>query len=138
MCALFALLGLNAWRPMMPAAARTAEIGTALVLLLTMILNFRNGEYTNSRRLSRIGDSGRFPIWCLAWWPSWRSSPRASSTDRWNSPAYVGTRLCIFFLLAVSRLILAMRQRALFMQGVAFRRVLVLGAGRRPAISSAS
>ena len=43
----------------------------------------------------------------------------------------MGASLCIFFVLAaLCRLTLAMRQRALFMQGKAFRRVLVLGNGQ--------
>ena len=29
-------------------------------MLLTMVLSFRNGQYTNSRRLSRISDAGKF------------------------------------------------------------------------------
>jgi exopolysaccharide biosynthesis polyprenyl glycosylphosphotransferase len=42
----------------------------------------------------------------------------------------VATSLCIFFILGgLSRLLLAIRQRSLFMKGVAFRKVLVMGSG---------
>jgi hypothetical protein len=40
------------------AASNTADLTVGLILLLTMVLGFRNGQYTNSRRLSRLADAG--------------------------------------------------------------------------------
>ncbi len=65
-CALLALLGMSQLRPMASsAAARTADVGVALILLLTIVLGFRNGQYTNSRRLSRFTDAGKLATYLL-------------------------------------------------------------------------
>jgi exopolysaccharide biosynthesis polyprenyl glycosylphosphotransferase len=135
-CAMLALLALSNWRPMTsPAAASTADLGVGFVLVLTMVLGFRNGQYTNSRRLSRFADPGRLATHLLI-----ATSVVAllafvtrgfflGSVDL--SRLLVGSSLAIFFVLGASaRVVLAVRQRSLFMSGVAFRKVLVLGDGR--------
>jgi exopolysaccharide biosynthesis polyprenyl glycosylphosphotransferase len=133
-CALLALLAMNSLRPMTESAANAAIIGTALVLLLTMVLGFRNGQYTNSRRLSRFGDPARLATHLLI--ATSIVALIAIVTKGFfygslnSSRLLVGASLCVFFVLgAISRLVLAVRQRSLFMKGVAFRRVLVLGSG---------
>ena len=135
MASLLYLVALSSWRPMEDGAARTAEIGAALVLLLTMILGFRNGQYTNSRRLSRITDAGSlathlFMAVCVV-------AVVAIATKGFFygsldfSRLSVGVSLCLFWgVAALCRFILATRQRTLFMRGMAFRRVLVLGGGQ--------
>jgi exopolysaccharide biosynthesis polyprenyl glycosylphosphotransferase len=129
------LFAMIEWRPMPENAAHTAQIGTALVLLITMVLGFRNGQYTNSRRLSRISDAGRFFVHMLA--AVCVVALLAILTKGFFFGALdfsrldVASSLCLFLVLAtVSRLVLAVRQRAMFMQGVAFRKVLVIGSGR--------
>jgi exopolysaccharide biosynthesis polyprenyl glycosylphosphotransferase len=123
------------WRPMSANAARSAEIGTALVVIITIVLGFRNGQYTNSRRLSRISDAGRFfvhmvaAVCVVALLALLTKGFFFGSLD--FSRLDVAGSMCIFLALAtVSRLALATRQRAMFMRGVAFRKVLVLGAGK--------
>jgi exopolysaccharide biosynthesis polyprenyl glycosylphosphotransferase len=133
--ALLMLFALTSYRPMQEGADRAAQIGTALVLLLTMILSFRNGQYTNSRRLSRIGDSGRLATHLLMAICVVALLALATKGFFYGSLAFsrmlVGTSLCVFFLLAaLARFLLATRQRTQFMQGMAFRKVLVLGGGQ--------
>ncbi len=133
--ALFFLFALVDWRPMPNGAERTAEIGTALVVILTMVLGFRNGQYTNSRRLSRVSDAGTFAahmvaaVCVVALLAFLTKGFFVGSLD--FSRLDVAGSLGIFLILAsLSRLLLAMRQRAMFMQGMAFRKVLVLGGGK--------
>jgi exopolysaccharide biosynthesis polyprenyl glycosylphosphotransferase len=132
---LVGLYALTTAYPMPEAGARTAEIGTALVLLLTMIVGFRNGQYTQSRRLSRIGDSGRLfshllmSVCIVAVLALITKGFFYGSLE--FSRLLVAVTLCVFFLLAaLARFGLATRQRAAFMQGMAFRKVLVLGSGQ--------
>ena len=136
--ALLCLLAMSSWRPMPVEGVRTAQIGIALVLLLTIVLGFRNGQYTNSRRLSRVSDAGKLATHLLVAICVVALLAIATKGFFYGSMEFsrliVGASLCIFFILAaLCRFTLAMRQRALFMQGKAFRRVLVLGerSGRR-------
>ena len=129
------LLAMMSWRPMDDDASRTAVIGTALVLLLTMVLGFRNGQYTNSRRLSRISDAGKVTGHMLAAVCVVAVLAIATNGFFFGSLQFsrldVATSLCIFLALAtLVRLLLAIRQRNMFMQGMAFRKVLVLGGGK--------
>ena len=134
--ALLALPGLGVLRPMADSAAdRTAVVGVGLVLMLTLILGFRNGQYTNSRRLSRFTDPGKLGTYLListsvvALLAVATKGFFVGSMD--FSRLLVGSSLVIFFVLGASaRVILAMRQRALFMSGAAFKKVLVLGGGQ--------
>ncbi len=135
MAALLCLLAMSTWRPMPVEGVRTAQIGIALVLLLTIVLGFRNGQYTNSRRLSRVSDAGKLATHLLVAICVVALLAIATKGFFYGSMEFsrliVGASLCIFFILAaLCRLTLAMRQRALFMQGKAFRRVLVLGNGQ--------
>ena len=138
-CALLVLLGMSDWRPMAsPAASSTAYLGTAFVLLLTMVLGFRNGQYTRSRRLSRFTDPGKLATHLLiatsivALLAFATKGFFVGSLD--FSRLLVGASLATFFVLAaLARVALAVHQRALFMQGAAFRKVLVLGTGRAAA-----
>ena len=135
-CALLALFAMSSWRPMAsPADARVADLGTALVLLLTVILGFRNGQYTSSRRLSRFTDPGRLATHLLiatsviALLAFATKGFFVGSLD--FSRLLVFASLAIFFVLAASaRVVLAVHQRSLFMNGAVFRKVLVLGSGR--------
>ena len=129
------LLAMMNWRSMDDNAARTAVIGTALVLLLAMVLGFRNGQYTSSRRLSRISDAGSFLVHLLAAVSVVALLALVTNGFFYGSLAFsrldVATSLCIFLALStLARLLLAMWQRSMFMQGMAFRKVLVLGGGK--------
>ena len=133
---MLALLGMNELRPMANSgAARTAEVGVALILLLTIVLGFRNGQYTNSRRLSRFADAGKLAGYLLI--AAAVVSLLAFVTKGFFfgslefSRLLVIASLTIFFVIgALARVTLAIHQRSLFMQGVAFRKVLVLGTGK--------
>ncbi len=135
-CALLALLAMSNWRPMgSMAAANSADLGVGLVLLLTMVLGFRNGQYTNSRRLSRLGDPLTLATHLLVATSVIALLAFATKGFFFGSLDFsrllVGASLAIFFVLGASaRVGLAIRQRSLFMSGVAFRRVLVLGEGQ--------
>ena len=130
---------MSGWRPMAsPAAADAADLGTALVLVLTVILGFRNGQYTSSRRLSRFTDPGKLATHLVV--ATSVVALLALATKGFFvgsldfSRLLVGASLAIFFVIAASaRVILAVHQRSLFMKGVAFRKVLVLGSGRAAA-----
>jgi exopolysaccharide biosynthesis polyprenyl glycosylphosphotransferase len=133
--ALLALLALSNWRPMAdPSAARTADLGVGFILVLTLVLGFRNGQYTNSRRLSRFADPASLATHLLV---ATATVALAAFVTRGFfmgsldfSRLLVGSSLAIFFVLGAStRVALAMRQRSLFMSGAAFRKVLVLGDG---------
>ncbi len=133
--ALLALLAMSSWRPMADAdAAQAADLGVGFILVLTMVLGFRNGQYTNSRRLSRFADPGALATHLLvatsivALVAFITKGFFVGSLD--FSRLLVASSLAIFFVIGAStRVALAMRQRSLFMSGVAFRKVLVLGDG---------
>ena len=134
-CALTTLCAMSNWRPMeSPAAARTADFGVALILLLTLILGFRNGQYTSTRRLSRFVDVGRLGTYLLvatcvvAFLVFVTKGFFFGSID--ISRLVVGSSIVVFFVLgSLARLVLAIHQRSLFMNGATYRNVLVLGTG---------
>ena len=134
-CAVLSLLVMSNWRPMESVAvANSADLGVGLVLMLTLVLGFRNGQYTNSRRLTLVGDSAALATHlivatCVVALIAFLTKGFFfGSLD--FSRLLVGSSLAIFFVLGASaRVVLAMRQRSLFMSGVAYRKVLVLGDG---------
>jgi exopolysaccharide biosynthesis polyprenyl glycosylphosphotransferase len=100
-----------------------------------MVLGFRNGQYTHSRRLMRLGDPGKLATHLLIATSVIALLAFATKGFFFGSLDFsrllVGSSLAIFFVLGASaRVGLAIRQRSLFMSGVAFRRVLVLGDGQ--------
>ena len=135
-CALLVVLALSTWRPMQnPAASNTADLAVGLTLLLTMVLAFRNGQYTHSRRMSRFADAGTLATHLVVATSFVALLGFATkgfffgTTD--FSRLLVGLSLAIFFFFGTAtRFALAVRQRSLFMSGVAFRKALVLGDGQ--------
>jgi exopolysaccharide biosynthesis polyprenyl glycosylphosphotransferase len=130
------LMGMINWHPMREGSAHIAQISVALVFLLTLMLNFRNGQYTHSRRLSRISDAGRLLANTVA--ATCVTAVLAFATDGFFyglqqfSRLDVATSLGVFLALGICfRLLLAVRQRSMFIQGMAFRKVLVLGGGKQ-------
>jgi len=134
--ALLALHVMTAWRPMVePAAEQTAALGVGLILLVTLVLCFRNGQYTSSRRLSRFADPGKLVTFFFI--STSVISLVAIVTKGFFfgsldfSRLLVAASLAIFLFIGIAaRLILARRQRALFMSGIAFQKILVLGGGQ--------
>jgi hypothetical protein len=133
---MLSLLALDHWRPMTsPAASQTAYLGVGLIVVLTLILGFRNGQYTSTRRLSRIRDAGKLltfvgiatSVVALALVVTKGFFIGSMEFSRLLTAA----SLVIFlFVGAAGRVILATRQRALFMSGAAFCKCLVLGGGK--------
>jgi exopolysaccharide biosynthesis polyprenyl glycosylphosphotransferase len=133
--ALVSLMGLTGIYPMTDVPAeRTADLAVGLIVVITLILGFRNGQYTSSRRLSRIRDAGK-----LATFLGVATSVVALVVIVTKgffvgslefSRLLVGASLAIFLFVGMtSRVILAIRQRALFVKGEAFCKCLVLGGG---------
>ena len=123
------------WHPLSNvSAARVADTGVALVVGLTLILGFRNGQYTSSRRLSRFADVGSFATHLVV--ATSAVALLGFLTKGFffgpfmTSRLVVGLSLVVFFAFAsCCRVGLAFYQRSLFMKGAAFRKVLVLGTG---------
>ena len=134
-CTFLALRGLSVWHPLSNvSAAHVADTGVAFVVVLTLILGFRNGQYTNSRRLSRFADVGSFAthlVVALAAVSLFGFLTKGFFFGSLvTSRLVVGLSLVVFFAIAGScRVALAFYQRSLFMKGAAFRKVLVLGTG---------
>jgi hypothetical protein len=54
LAALLALQPLSVWHPLNSnSALQSAHLGVGLVVVLTLVLGFRNGQYTSSRRSGR-------------------------------------------------------------------------------------
>ncbi|MBN1460357.1 MAG: sugar transferase [Armatimonadetes bacterium] len=134
--AMLALLAMSNWRPMAdPAAELTAQVGVGLILLLTLVLGLRNGQYTSTKPLYRLRDPGKLVSYLAV-----ATSVVALLAVVTNgffvgsmefSRLLTGSSLLIFlFIGGMARVIVASRQRALFLSGVAFRKCLVLGSGQ--------
>jgi exopolysaccharide biosynthesis polyprenyl glycosylphosphotransferase len=134
--ALVGLLAMSNWYPMASsAAAQAGDLGVGLILLLTLVLGFRNGQYTNSRRLTRLGDAATLATHLAVATCVVALLAVVTKGFFYGSLEFsrilVASSIAIFFVLAASaRVILAARQRSLFMKGATFRRVLVLGNGQ--------
>ena len=134
-CTLLALRGLSIWHPLSNvSAAHVADTGVAFVVVLTLILGFRNGQYTSSRRLSRFADVGSFATHLVvvgAVVTVFGFLTKGFFFGSFvTSRLVVGLSLVVFFAIAgFCRVALAFYQRSLFMKGAAFRKVLVLGTG---------
>jgi exopolysaccharide biosynthesis polyprenyl glycosylphosphotransferase len=133
--ALLSLVAFNEWRPMLDSSAvLTAFLGLGLILLFTLVLGFRNGQYTSTRRLSRWRDVGSL-VAHLTVATSVVALLALLSKGFFTgtldfSRLLVGASIAVFLGLAsASRIGLALRQRARFMRGEAYCRCLVLGDG---------
>ena len=107
------------------AAASTADLGVGLVLVLTMVLGFRNGQYTNSRRLSRFGDPGKLATHLLIATSVVALLAFATKGFFFGSLDFsrllVGASLAIFFVLGASaRVVLAMQSAVPLHEGRGF------------------
>lgn len=134
-CAMMALSLASRWHP--PGsigAAGAAAVTVAFALLLTFILSFRNGQYTSTRRLSAFVDVGgllthlviAISVTALVAFITKNFFFESENPSR----LVVGLSLALFLGLgAISRVVLAYRQRAFFLRGTVFRKVLVLGTG---------
>lgn len=109
-------------------------ISPALVLLLTLVLNLSAGQYSDSRRLSRLRDVGALTrsLIIAAAIAALLSFLTKGFFTGFTSPSRLltGATLVIFFLLGfVSRGALAAYQRRLFVRGETVRNILVVGSG---------
>jgi exopolysaccharide biosynthesis polyprenyl glycosylphosphotransferase len=110
-------------------------VGLLLTVLLTVLLVFRDGQYSQSRRMSRLADIGGLvknlvlagAASVLLGFLTKGFFTGLSSPSRLVT---LGSVLVFAVLTATSRLVLSAYQRRQFARGVGLRRLLVLGTGK--------
>lgn len=108
--------------------------GMLLMVLLTLLLVFRDGQYSHSRRMSRLSDIGglikNIVIGsALSVLLSYLTKGFFTGLTSPSRLVTVGSALVFVVLTISARLALTTYQRRMFAKGAGLRRVLVLGTG---------